>query len=75
MPLSVATHTVTGQRVAMKCISKAVIHMTKIKTQVQREVEYLHTLRHPYTIKLYVYFRSRTSMCNAAFGYPLRRTS
>lgn len=52
--MSVATHTITGQRVAMKYISKAVIHMTKTKTRVQREVEYMRTLRHPHIIKLYV---------------------
>jgi serine/threonine protein kinase len=50
----VATHTITGQKVAMKYISKAVIHMTKTKTRVQREVEYMRTLRHPHIIKLYV---------------------
>lgn len=55
--LSVATHTITGQKVAMKYISKAVIHMTKTKTRVQREVEYMRTLRHPHIIKLYVYIR------------------
>jgi carbon catabolite-derepressing protein kinase len=37
----------------MKYISKAVIHMTKTKTRVQREVEYMRTLRHPHIIKLY----------------------
>lgn len=56
-PLSVATHTITGQRVAMKYISKAVIHMTKTKTRVQREVEYMRTLRHAHIIKLYVHLR------------------
>ncbi|KAF8555084.1 Pkinase-domain-containing protein [Imleria badia] len=51
--VKMATHTITGQRVAMKYISKAVIHMTKTKTRVQREVEYMRTLRHPHIIKLY----------------------
>jgi serine/threonine protein kinase len=50
----VAVHTVTGHRVAMKFISKHVINMTKTKTRVQREVEYMRTLRHPHIIKLYV---------------------
>lgn len=53
-PSIVAMHTITGQKVAMKYISKAVIHMTKTKTRVQREVEYMRTLRHPHIIKLYV---------------------
>jgi len=51
--LIVATHTITGHKVAMKYISKAVIHVTKTKTRVQREVEYMRTLRHPHIIKLY----------------------
>jgi len=37
----------------MKYISKAVIQMTKTKTRVQREVEYMRTLRHAHIIKLY----------------------
>jgi carbon catabolite-derepressing protein kinase len=48
-----ATHTITGHKVAMKYISKAVIQMTKTKTRVQREVEYMRTLRHAHIIKLY----------------------
>lgn len=52
--LLVAVHTVTGHRVAMKFISKHVINMTKTKTRVQREVEYMRTLRHPHIIKLCV---------------------
>ncbi|KAF9237064.1 kinase-like domain-containing protein [Melanogaster broomeanus] len=51
--VKMAMHTITGQKVAMKYISKAVIHMTKTKTRVQREVEYMRTLRHPHIIKLY----------------------
>ena len=44
----------------MKYISKAVIHMTKTKTRVQREVEYMRTLRHPHIIKLYVHIHIPT---------------
>ncbi|EGN93677.1 hypothetical protein SERLA73DRAFT_97615 [Serpula lacrymans var. lacrymans S7.3] len=51
--VKMALHTITGQKVAMKYISKAVIHMTRTKTRVQREVEYMRTLRHPHIIKLY----------------------
>ncbi|KAJ3574349.1 hypothetical protein NP233_g1835 [Leucocoprinus birnbaumii] len=46
-------HTVTGHVVAMKYISKAVIHREKTKTRVRREYEYMRTLRHPHVIKLY----------------------
>ena len=60
---SVATHTTTGQRIAMKYSFKAVIHIPKIKTRVQYEVEYMRTLRYPRIIKLYVYVRSPLSEC------------
>lgn len=49
---TVALHTVTGHRVAMKFISKQVINQTKTKPRVQREVDYMRTLRHPHIIKL-----------------------
>ena len=52
--ITVAIHTVTGHRVAMKFISKQVINATKTRTRVQREVEYMRTLRHAHIIKLYV---------------------
>ncbi|KAI0803233.1 CAMK/CAMKL/AMPK protein kinase [Irpex lacteus] len=51
--VKMAVHTVTGHRVAMKFLSKHVINATKTKTRVQREVEYMRTLRHPHIIKLY----------------------
>ncbi|TFK99504.1 kinase-like domain-containing protein [Pterulicium gracile] len=51
--VKMARHTVTGHIVAMKYISKALIHKTRTKTRVQREVEYMRALRHPHIIKLY----------------------
>lgn len=36
----------------MKFISKQVINATKTRTRVQREVEYMRTLRHAHIIKL-----------------------
>jgi len=51
---SVAVHTITGHKVAMKFISKAVIQREKTKTRVKREFEYMRTLRHPHIIKLCV---------------------
>ncbi|KAG2022382.1 CAMK/CAMK1 protein kinase [Coprinopsis cinerea AmutBmut pab1-1] len=51
--VKMAIHTVTGHKVAMKYISKAVIQREKTKTRVRREFEYLRTLRHPHIIKLY----------------------
>jgi len=51
--VKMATHTITGHKVAMKYISKAVIQREKTKTRVKREFEYMRTLRHPHIIKLY----------------------
>ncbi|PPQ89977.1 hypothetical protein CVT25_009617 [Psilocybe cyanescens] len=51
--VKMATHTITGHKVAMKYISKAVIQREKTKTRVRREFEYMRTLRHPHIIKLY----------------------
>ncbi|KAF9528143.1 kinase-like domain-containing protein [Crepidotus variabilis] len=51
--VKMATHTITGHKVAMKFISKAVIQREKTKTRVKREFEYMRTLRHPHIIKLY----------------------
>ncbi|KAJ3489603.1 hypothetical protein NLI96_g2035 [Meripilus lineatus] len=51
--VKLAVHTVTGHRVAMKFISKQVINQTRTKPRVQREVDYMRTLRHPHIIKLY----------------------
>lgn len=44
----------TGQKVAMKFISKQAIAKHRTKTRVQREVEYMRALRHPHIIKLCV---------------------
>ncbi|KAF8167198.1 snf 1 [Crassisporium funariophilum] len=51
--VKMATHVITGHKVAMKYISKAVIQREKTKTRVRREYEYMRTLRHPHIIKLY----------------------
>ncbi|KAF9011448.1 kinase-like domain-containing protein [Cyathus striatus] len=51
--VKMAMHTITGHKVAMKYISKAVIQREKTKTRVKREFEYMRTLRHPHIIKLY----------------------
>jgi carbon catabolite-derepressing protein kinase len=36
----------------MKFISKAVIHATRSKERVRREVDYMRALRHPHIVKL-----------------------
>jgi carbon catabolite-derepressing protein kinase len=48
----VAIHTVTGHKVAMKFLSKAIIHRDRMKARVRREFEYMRLLRHPHIIKL-----------------------
>ncbi|KAJ6489635.1 snf 1 [Mycena vitilis] len=51
--VKMAIHTVTGHKVAMKFLSKAIIHRDKMKARVRREFEYMRLLRHPHIIKLY----------------------
>ncbi|TDL26419.1 snf 1 [Rickenella mellea] len=46
-------HTITGQKVAMKYISKDMIGSTHTKARVQKEVQFMRTLQHPHIIKLY----------------------
>ncbi|KAF8079306.1 snf 1 [Lyophyllum atratum] len=60
--VKMATHTITGHKVAMKYISKAVIHREKTKTRVRREFEYMRTLRHPHIIKLYEVISTSTDI-------------
>ncbi|KAF7302482.1 Non-specific serine/threonine protein kinase [Mycena chlorophos] len=48
-----AIHKVTGHKVAMKFLSKSVIHRDKMRARVRREFEYMRLLRHPHIIKLY----------------------
>jgi len=48
----VGKHLITGHIVAMKYISKAVIHRERTKTRVRREFEYMRALHHPHIIKL-----------------------
>ncbi|KAJ7201399.1 snf 1 [Mycena pura] len=51
--VKMAIHMVTGHRVAMKFLSKAIIHRDNMKARVRREFEYMRLLRHPHIIKLY----------------------
>lgn len=49
-----AIHTVTGVRVAMKCLPKGNIQRGNAKTRVRKEVEYMRLLRHPHIVRLSV---------------------
>ncbi|KAL5533586.1 hypothetical protein ACEPAG_46 [Sanghuangporus baumii] len=51
--VKMAYHTITGQKVAMKFLSKEAIIASRTKTRVQREIDYMRLLRHPHIIKLY----------------------
>lgn len=49
----VATHALTGHRVAVKIINKRKISSMDIGGRIKREIQYLKLLRHPHIIKLY----------------------
>ncbi|KAK0522852.1 Protein kinase [Tilletia horrida] len=51
--VKLATHSITGHRVAMKFISKRKISAMDMGGRVKREIQYLKLLRHPHIIKLY----------------------
>lgn len=53
MSLAVATHSLTGHRVAMKIINRRKISSLDMGGRVKREIQYLKLLRHPHIIKLY----------------------
>ncbi|KAF9547781.1 Pkinase-domain-containing protein, partial [Agrocybe pediades] len=60
--VKMAIHTITGHRVAMKFISKAVIQREKTKIRVKREFEYMRALRHPHIVKLYEVISTSTDI-------------
>ncbi|KAJ7054029.1 snf 1 [Mycena amicta] len=60
--VKMAIHKVTGHRVAMKFLSKAIIRRDKMKPRVRREFEYLRLLRHPHIIKLYEVITTETDI-------------
>lgn len=51
--VKLATHTVTGHKVAMKIINRGKIADLDMGGRVKREIQYLKLLRHPHIIKLY----------------------
>ncbi|KAF8483130.1 kinase-like domain-containing protein [Gautieria morchelliformis] len=51
--VKMATHVLTGQRVAMKYLSKDTINAQGNKTRVLKEVQYMRMLKHPHIVKLY----------------------
>ncbi|KAF8524335.1 snf 1 [Hysterangium stoloniferum] len=51
--VKMANHVLTGQRVAMKYLSKEAIAVSGTKTRVLREVQYMQMLKHAHIVKLY----------------------
>jgi len=50
--VKLATHNVTGQKVALKIIGRKKLISRDMAGRVEREIEYLQLLRHPHIIKL-----------------------
>ncbi|KAF8456446.1 kinase-like domain-containing protein, partial [Kalaharituber pfeilii] len=51
--VKLAVHQVTGQKVALKIISRRKLVNKDMAGRVEREIQYLQLLRHPHIIKLY----------------------
>lgn len=47
-------HQVSGQKVALKIISRKKLNNRDMAGRVEREIAYLQLLRHPHIIKLFV---------------------
>lgn len=56
LPIIVATHSLTGHKVAMKIINLRKMNQTEMNGRVKREIQYLKVLRHPHIIKLSVVY-------------------
>jgi hypothetical protein len=54
--VKLAIHEVTGQKVALKMISRKNLTSRDMAGRVEREIAYLQLLRHPHIIKLWVLF-------------------
>lgn len=52
--VKLAIHKSTGQKVALKIISRKKLISRDMTGRVEREIEFLQLLRHPHIIKLYV---------------------
>ncbi|KAK4504022.1 hypothetical protein PRZ48_004937 [Zasmidium cellare] len=51
--VKLATHVHTGQKVALKIISRRKLVTRDMTGRIEREIQYLQLLRHPHIIKLY----------------------
>ena len=57
--VKLAVHQATGQKVALKIISRRKLINKDMAGRVEREIQYLQLLRHPHIIKLYDYISSQ----------------
>lgn len=51
--VKLATHVVSGQKVALKIIARRKLVTRDMAGRIEREIQYLQLLRHPHIIKLY----------------------
>ena len=52
--MKLATHQVSGQKVALKIINRKRLVTRDMAGRIEREIQYLQLLRHPHIIKLCV---------------------
>ncbi|KAL1839338.1 hypothetical protein VTJ49DRAFT_1634 [Mycothermus thermophilus] len=60
--VKLAVHRSTGQKVALKIISRKNLISRDMQGRVEREIEYLQLLRHPHIIKLYTVIKTTTEI-------------
>ncbi|CAK1357386.1 Carbon catabolite-derepressing protein kinase [Cercospora beticola] len=60
--VKLATHAVTGQKVALKIISRRKLVTRDMAGRIEREIQYLQLLRHPHIIKLYTVITTPTDI-------------
>jgi len=64
--VKLAVHQVTGQKVALKIISRRKLVARDMAGRIEREIQYLQLLRHPHIIKLHVILVSNVSYFSSA---------
>ncbi|KAF2871588.1 serine threonine protein kinase-like protein SNF1p [Massariosphaeria phaeospora] len=60
--VKLATHQVSGQKVALKIINRKRLVTRDMAGRIEREIQYLQLLRHPHIIKLYTVITTATDI-------------
>jgi carbon catabolite-derepressing protein kinase len=60
--VKLATHQVSGQKVALKVINRKQLVTRDMAGRIEREIQYLQLLRHPHIIKLYTVITTPTDI-------------